>query len=177
MPYFNNDTENVKLSVMYMLLRMQTSLTESQLITAVTEAAQANYFDVQLAVTELETLGYLATSSGAKGMRFSLTPKGFSNLALMARNMPESQRRAFDIYVSENKERLLDMEFFSAFVSKNPQGGFNAHLTSLENGRVILSLMINVPDNITAERMCRAWREKNADIYTLLYAVLDDRDN
>ena len=174
MAYFTNDTETVKLCVMYMLKTMNGHLTLPQLITSVTEATGMRYFDVQLAIAELEDRGMLASSPSAAGTEYSVTSSGHETLVAMVKSLPASIRSSCDRYVAENRKKIMELGFFSTNSCKNPSGGVDVTLTSIEKDRTIISLTINVTDQKTADSICSSWEKKCSDVYSSVFSILTE---
>lgn len=172
MPYFTSDMECIRLCVLFILEKMTVQLNSSQLITAVTEATESGYFDVQLAISELEDKGFLASVSGRQSPIYAITPKGADTLSLMAKNIPLSMRNACEKYVEENKERILNLGYFNARSCKSPNGGYDAVLSSMENDRIVLSVVINVADPEICRKMCAAWETRSGEVYDALFDIL-----
>lgn len=173
MPYFLNETESVKFYIMYILKLMLSRLTLPQLVTAVTEATGIGCFDIQLSLSELEHAGYIISETAPSGERYMLSPRGNRTVVLLAKSMPASSRHAIDKYVAENRERIAAMGYFSAKMRKNPAGGYDAVLSSVEDDRIMLALTINVADRTTADRICSSWENKTDKVYRALYDILN----
>ena len=177
MSYFSSDIENTKLLVMYMLKMLFAKVSADQLITAVTECTDIGYFDAQLAISELEKGGFLATSEGAKGMVYSLTPKGSKTLVLMAKNIPLSIRTACDNYLTENRKRILDLGYFSVYAMRNKAGTYDVVMSAFEGDRTLCSIKMDVPDKETAKKITDTWNRKSGAVYHTLYAILTEEDD
>ena len=172
MAYFTNDMENIRLCVLYMLKVLNAKVTDTQLITAVTEATQMGYFDAQLAIAELEDKGFIASAPGVRGMIYAVTPAGDETLELMSKKMPRSLRKACEDYADKYRDKIMNLGYFSAHKNKNPAGGYDVFLTSMDNERIVLSIALNVADSEICEKMCDAWESRSGEIYDAIYGIL-----
>lgn len=172
MAYFNDDIANVKLCVLYMLSKFETSATVPQITTALTEGLSLGYFDIQLAVAELEDNGFIAAVPCAYGMGYSITAKGDETLKNMGKNLPKSIRLTCDEYVHNNKLRIMQSEQYNAFTRKNPSGGYDVVLNAYDKDRLLLSVAINVADADIGKKMCNRWRDKSPEIYRIFFDVM-----
>lgn len=176
MAYFNDDLTNIRLCALYMLSIAKESLTAPQLTTALIEGAKLQYFEIQLAISELEETGCIASVVHAYGLGYTITEKGKETLALMGKNIPYSLRTSCDEYVKNNRLRIMLSEQMTAFSRKNPSGGYDVILTAFDKDRITLSLTINVATSETAEVMCREWQDKSSQIYSQIYNTLSNQD-
>ena len=172
MAYFANDMETINLCVLYMLKKLNAKVTAPQLITALTEATGLSYFDAQLAIAELEDKGFIASTPGVRGSQYSLSSNGNNMLFLLQTKLPRSIRSDCEEYATKYRSKILNLGFFSAYNSKNPSGGHNVFLSSMDNERIILSLQLNVADAATAEKMCKNWENCSGSVYKSVYDAL-----
>lgn len=172
MPYFNDEMTKIKLCVLYMMKALDATVTAPQLTTALMESAELLYFDIQLAISELEDNALIASVPCAYGTGFNLTSKGGEALEITKMTLPRSVRDNCDEYVRSNRLKILQSEQFSAHSKKNPAGGYDVILTSFDKDRMLCSVVLNVADAAMCDKMCGRWKDRSPDIYGLLFNEL-----
>ena len=172
MPNLKNDMSNIKLCVMYMLRALATEVTAPQLTVSLIEAVDLQYFDIQLAISELEDTGQIASVAHPYGTCYGLTEKGSSTLLLKEKTIPRSMRSACEDYAFSNRLDMMRSEQMSAYSRKNPAGGYDAVLSSFDTERVVLSVVVNVPDKTISDRMCEQWQKKSHQVYSAIFDEL-----
>lgn len=165
MAYFNDSISNIKLCVLYMLKQLDTSVTKHLLSVSLMEAVNLPYFDILLAISELESQGNIASVHFAYGTCYGITPKGLETLSDVEKNIPKSIRTSCDEYVKTKRSDFMKMEQLSAYSRENESGGYDAVLSSIDKDGVVLTIVISVVDKKICETMCKNWEQRSHKVY------------
>lgn len=161
-----------KLIVLYMLDRVSFPLTRAQIDNFILEKEYTNYLTLQQAIGELCDINLLSTRTIHNRTQLMLTDEGHTTLDFFRNNIPEAIKEEIDVYLKENSIALRNEVSVTGQYYKTTGGSYQATLTAMERGEVLMELTLNIPDEKTASAVCDHWQKKNEDIYAMLMKEL-----
>ena len=133
-----------KLMVLYMLNRVNFTLTNAQMSEFFLNHKYTDYFSFQETISELVEAKLIHVRSNHHASRYEITKDGEETLKYFSHKISPPIMNEIDEYIKENKFKL-------------------------RNGKnILISLDLSVPDEETAAHMCDNWRDKCQEIYQYL---------
>ena len=173
MSYFTDDKAMDRIQILYFIKSMGTELTKVQIASAFDSCRLCGYLETTLMLDEMESGGLLAAVPCEFGQVYVLTPEGKATLDATEGQLPKSVKNACDTYIREYGESLLRMEQFYARILPGSSGGVDVVLRAVDHNRVLLSMVMNLPDMETAKAVCENWERRAESAYAaLMNAIL-----
>lgn len=170
MAYFADEKETNRIRVLYFINAFSVPLSKTQIASAFFDEGWLGYFETVLLIDELEAAALIASRPCAFGPGYALTAHGEETLKTLSAQLPISAKSAVDSYIAEYGKQLLRMEQFYARSVASPSGGYDVILRAYEADRMLLGVVINLPDADLARRACDNWVSTASTTYA---AVLD----
>lgn len=161
-----------KLIILYMLSKVDYSLTRIQLFNYILDKEYTDFFTLQEVMSELVDNGLVETKSARNASHLLITPKGRETFELLKNDISESIREEIDTYLKENDVQLRNEVSISADYYKNTFGEYIAELNAKERNTDVLSIKIALPNEEVASAICTNWHKKNQDVYAYLMECL-----
>lgn len=172
---FENSTEELayhKLLVLYILDKIKTDLTNSQITQVVLETEMINYFSLQQMLSQLMDSKLLKLYEKNSREYYTLTQKGLEILECFFTRIPENVTNKVDNYIDKNGESLLnETQVKSSFV-KQSENEFIVNLRVIENQSNLIDLNLNVSSEKQAVLICDNWKNNASYMYTQVIELL-----
>ncbi len=97
-----------KLIILYMLKKIDFSLTNSQISDFILEQGYTSYFTLQSVLSELTESGLIHQETILNSSYYTITPEGEETLSFFENNISASIREDIDRYLKANKLQLRD---------------------------------------------------------------------
>jgi DNA-binding PadR family transcriptional regulator len=166
-----------KLIVLYILDRVDFPMTNTQVVSIITEREYANYFTVQQVLAELVDDGYISLEQKRNAAFYRITPDGHEALSFFYKNISRNIRDDIDMYLSEQQYALREESSNVADYYEARKGEYSVELKVLERDATVIEIHLTVPSRENAETICRNWRKNNADVYAyILNSLLGDNE-
>ena len=172
MAYFTDENVKDRIHLLYFIKSMGTLLTKVQITSAFDSNRWNGYFETSLLLDELDSKGLLETVPCTFGQGYALTPEGSDTLTHLEGQLPLSLKSDCDTFIREHGESLIHMEQFFARILPCTSGGCDVVLRAMDHDRLLLSLVINLPDMNTAKTVCENWEKHASDAYEALLRAL-----
>jgi capsular polysaccharide biosynthesis protein len=169
-----SDMENLeilmlyKLIILYMLNKVDYSLTKSQVFDFMLDKNYTDYFTLQKVMNQLTDDLLIESKFVRNASHLSITDKGQETIELLKNDISESIREEIDTYLSDNDVRLRNEVSISSDYYKNTGGEYVAELGARERNSDLITLKITMPTEEAASTICNNWQKKNQDIYAYL---------
>ncbi len=161
-----------KLIILYILSKVDYSITRTQLFGYMLDKGYTDYFTLQAVMSELIDNGLLETKSARNATHLLMTGKGRETFEYLENDISESIRNEIDTYLTENAVQLRNEVSISADYYKTTFGEYVAELTAKERNIDQLSIKITMPSEEAAAEICSNWQKKNQDVYAYLMGTL-----
>lgn len=161
-----------KLIVLYMLDNVDFPLTRASVFDFMMGKGYVTFFSLQQAINELIDAGLLVSESSHNATRLIITENGRQTLSYFENRIPDNIKTEIATYLSDNSIQLRSHTSVSADFYKATNGEYEINFEVKDKGSNLISLSISVPTQEAAEKMCRAWEGKNAQIYDYIYKTL-----
>ncbi|NTW71966.1 MAG: DUF4364 family protein [Eubacteriaceae bacterium] len=169
------DSENVlenKLIILYALNQFKVPINKEQISQIILENVQISYFDVQFLINSLLEDEFLNKIDDNNHEYFSISEKGRDTLNLFTDRIPFYLKEIIDIFIRENKDKVLKQVKNISSFKITGDGEFEVSLRLLENDVSLIDLTLNVVNKTQARFICDNWEAKGQSIYTEIIDAL-----
>ena len=155
-----------KLMVLYMLNRVNFTLTNAQMSEFFLNHKYTDYF--QETISELVEAKLIHVRSNHHASRYEITKDGEETLKYFSHKISPPIMNEIDEYIKENKFKLRNEVGNIADYYQTSNLDYVVHCEVREGKNILISLDLSVPDEETAAHMCDNWRDKCQEIYQYL---------
>ena len=164
-----------KLLLLYILNKMNLSLSSIQLTQIVLENTDINYFTLQQYIDELTKNNLISKNQTQGKVYYSITKEGKKILDLFIGRLPENWSNEIDNYISKNKSSILDESRSIGNYRKKGDGEFEVELKILENEVELIGLSLIVTTQQQARDIIDNWKAHGEKIYPSIIKSLIDK--
>ncbi|MCR5507356.1 MAG: DUF4364 family protein [Lachnospiraceae bacterium] len=157
-----------KLIILYMLDKVDYSLTKSQVFDFMLDKNYTDYFTLQKVMNQLTDDSLIESKFKRNASHLTITGKGKETIGLLKNDISDPIRAEIDKYLTDNEVQLRNEVSISADYYKSTAGEYVAELTARERNTDLLSIRITMPTEDAASEICNNWQKKNQDIYAYL---------
>jgi predicted transcriptional regulator len=161
-----------KLIILYMLGKVDYSLTKSQVFDFMLVKNYTDYFTLQKVMNQLTDDAMIESKFVRNTSHLSITDKGRETIELLKNDISESIRNDIDGFLQDNDVRFRSEVAISSDYFRNTDGEYVAELVIREKNSDHLNLKISMPTEEMASQICNNWQAHNQDIYAYLMEML-----
>lgn len=161
-----------KLIVLYMLDRVDSSMTYSQISQFILEKGYTNFFTLQNVLATLISDGFITDESYHNSTHYKITDEGRETIDFFRYKIPSSIVSDINLFLSENKYELKEAVNNISEYYKAINGEYEVHCQVKEKGYPIIDLKLTVPDELQADVMCGKWKDASPEIYDFIMSHL-----
>lgn len=161
-----------KLIILYMLGRVNFSLTKAQIGDFILENGYTNFLTLQQMIAELIDADMVSSEKIRNRTHLSLTEDGKQTLQYFENRISDVIKEQVNQYLKDNEMELRNEVSIMSDYYKATSGEYEAHLVALEKGVPLIDLKLSVPFEEAAISICDNWQEKNQEIYQYLVKKL-----
>lgn len=162
-----------KLIILYMLSRVDFTLTKIQISDFMMEKEYTNNFlSLQQAINELIDARLVEGNYIRNHTHLNITEKGEETLSFFGNRIDYTIKTDIDSYLKENGLKLRNEVSVLSDYMKASTGEYEAHLIAKDKGIRLVDITLSVPMEETAISICDKWQEKNQEIYQYLVSQL-----
>ncbi len=154
-----------KLMVLYMLKKINFSLTNAQISDFILERGYTNYFTLQECLSELEASGLVNMESVRNMSFYTLTKEGDETVGYFEGRISAAIRDDIDNYLKENRIELRRETSVLADYYKNTEGEYSVRCRVREKDADLIDLTLTVPGEAQAKAICAQWKKKSQPVY------------
>lgn len=161
-----------KLIVLYMLDRVNFTLTNSQISGFILDKGYTNYFTLQEAINGLIDSGFAYVSNMRGASHYKITDKGEEALSMFENRIPYAIKQdVLDFFekqqINLKKETEVQADYFL-----NDMNEYTVSCVINDRNEPLLDIRFCVPTQAVASAICENWRHKSTEIYDLLVKQL-----
>ena len=161
------DEQNMqyKLMVLYMLSKVDFSLTYTHISDFILGRGYTDYFSLQQAIAELTEAGLVHQETLRSTTYYMITPEGEETIGFFKSRISLPIREDIDHWLKENHLAMLNDVSVRADYYRDTEGNYEVRCTIREKKTDIFDLHLKVTDEPVAKAMCKQWKAKNQSIY------------
>ena len=176
---FTPDTTTNKLTLLFVLDKMEIPLTENSIIDICTSRNNwLNYMDCKDILWQLLEVGFIYnTNNESDESRYGITMDGRNCLSHFFLRIPQSLREQITAFVKENRMSFKRSQEYVSDYTKNPDGTYTVVLKIKEPliTQPLLEIKLKAPNRHSAIVACKKWKEKAPNVFEYLYdSVIDN---
>lgn len=157
-----------KLTLLYMLDKVDFPLTYSQVSEFILDKGYTNYFTLQQAINELTEAEFIRVKQIRNSSHYSITDAGRETLEFFGKSIPEGIRSDIDTFLEEQHYQLRnESETIADYYQEKPDL-FMVKCEVRENSHPLVEITLSVTTKDQAVAICDNWQKHNAEIYTYL---------
>jgi len=169
----NSETGKViKLTIMYILNRVDMPISNSQITNYMLENDYTDYFTIQQFMGELIDDGFVWSKTVRNRTFYSLSDSGKESFDVLSSELSQKIRDDVDEYIRKNAMKIREESDVGSTYIETSLGTYDVHLFIDEAGERIFEIHLIVPDREKAKRMCSAWAKKSEELYPLVFEKL-----
>ena len=154
-----------KLIVLYILDKIEISISNAQITNIILENNIINYFSLQESIAELEKSDLIKLEDNQGKLAYQISEAGQRAVSMFVGRIPKSNKTLINDYILKNKDRIKkESEIFADF-SKNNENEYVVNLKVVENEIVLIDLKLNVVSDKQARLICDKWTSSSSKIY------------
>ena len=176
---FENSSEELasnKLLILYMLDKIKMDLTNSQITQFIMETELMNYFSLQEFLSQLIESKFIEVYNESNKEFYTLTNNGMQALEYFLGRIPQDIKDRIDIYVTQNKNQILNETQVKSDFVKVSDNEFIVSLKVIENETNLIDLNLSVSSNKQAKLICDNWKNNASHVYADIIQLLISAD-
>ena len=159
-----------KLLILYLINRMELSMSRAQITDFVMEKDFMNYFVLEETLADMVEQGLLDAISenaqDANTTRYTVTNNGLISLEYFENHIPRPMRVLINQYVEENRGKVKrDYEVTATYFPNTETEDYHVKCGVYEDMRVLLELAISVDTREQAKQIQANWRNNASLLY------------
>ena len=154
-----------KLIILYMLSKVDFSLSNSQITNFVLEKEYTDYLTLQQALAELLEVKLIHVEPSSKISLYNITEEGIETLGFFENRISEQIKDEILSYIQRNGYELYEERSVLADFEKNRENEYSVRCRVMEKKSPLIDLTITVPTLEEAEMVCRNWEKESQPVY------------
>lgn len=160
-----------KLTILYMMDSVTMSLSNAIISDFLLKENLTDYFNIQIALNELETDGLITSSSTYSTTYYSITGDGKETLDCFHNELTPTLKNHVRTYIKEHSSEIVEM--LSVKTDYEISGnGYLARCDIYERGTLLTSISLQVDTEEQAQHICNNYRLSSSEIYAFLIRTL-----
>lgn len=159
-----------KTTILYLLDRAQTPLSNIQITSFFLENNYTDYFQIQKALNELQDYSLLTARPGHRNTQYLLTPSGKDTLRSSTDKLTDGIREDVYRFLEENQIHFREENAASAYYCRTKELSYAAVCRLCSDEKPVLELTLTARTKPEAEAICRNWEKSSQNVY---HAILD----
>lgn len=161
-----------KLLLIYILEKINVSISKNKLTEIVLENNLINYFTLQEYINELISSNFLECTEFDKKHRLKLTSKGHKVLKMFKNRISYDKIKIIDSYIQKNISTIKNEISLTADYTIAENNSFTVNLCAYEKDITLIDLKINVSTNKSAKSICEKWKANSTQLYNDILKML-----
>ena len=161
-----------KLIILYMLSKVEFSLSNSQITNFVLEKEYTDYLTLQQALAELLEVKLIHVEPSSKSSLYNITEEGIETLGFFENRISDQIKEEILSYIQRNGYELYNERSILADFEKNHDNEYSVRCRVMEKKSPLIDLTITVPTLEEAEMVCRNWENASQPVYAYIMKEL-----
>lgn len=161
-----------KLIILYMLSKVNFSLSNGQITDFILEKEYTDYMTLQQALAELLEVRLIQVDASSKNSLYNITDEGLETLGFFENRISDQIKEDITSYIQSHGYELYNERSVLTDFSKNADNEYAVRCRVMEKKSPLIDLTITVPTLQDAEQVCRNWENVSQPLYAHIMAEL-----
>lgn len=161
-----------KLIILYMLSKVNFTLSNSQITDFILEKEYTDYLTLQQALAELLDSKLIQVDASSTNTLYSITEEGIETLGFFENRISEQIKEDITSYITSHGYELYDERSVLADFERNSENEYEVRCRVMEKKSALIDLTITVPTLEDAETVCRNWQDGSQPVYAYIMSEL-----
>ncbi len=161
-----------KLIILYMLDKVNSPLTNSQICNFLLDHDYTSYFHLQETLSEMTESQLISVSAVRDTSYYKVTEKGSATLSYFTNEISGVIKEEVLQYLEENHVEIRNRTAVLADYYKNTAQEYLVRCQVKERGGNLIDLTLSVPTEEAARSICHKWEGKCQEIYAFIMKEL-----
>lgn len=166
-----------KLIILFILDKVNFSLTNAQISNFILEKEYTTYFTIQQVISDLTNSELIRTETIRNSTYYKINDAGKETLSFFNNKIPDTIKSEIVEYLNENKYELRDEVSTIADYFKEKPDQYSVRCQVKEQDISIIDLNLVVPLEEEAIAICNNWKAKSPEVYSYLIKTLMNSEN
>ena len=165
-----------KLIVLFALNKVESPLTNTQLLDLFQKMHYTSYFHLQEVLSDLESDRLISADRKHRTTYYVLTDEGLRTHNLFSGEIPPGIRDEVTAYLLSNGRELRREAGVISDYSRTSAQDYTVHCTAKEGELTLIDLKLSVPTEAAASALAESWRTRSQEAYqALIQALLSEK--
>lgn len=156
-----------KLTVLYLLDRAGTKLSQSFISAFLLENGYANLINLMQTYDEMAANGLVSVSEEDGAAFLMITAAGRESLSYFRGELSSAIRTEADAYLKDNGVRIRRDKELTGSYYRRPSADYAVTVAVMENEQPVIELTLSVPDEAAAKKVIENWKAESGEIYRI----------
>lgn len=161
-----------KLIVLFMLQKIDFSMTFSQISDFVLGQGYTDYFTLQSSISELMEADLIHQETVRNISYYTITPEGEETIGFFGKRISPDIRSDILQYLKKNKMQMRNDTSVRADYYRSTSGGYEVRCRAFERQETLIDLKLSVPYEEQAKDICKNWNEQSQAVYAYIMQTL-----
>lgn len=161
-----------KLMILYILDRIDFSMTDSQLTDFFIGKNYTDFFTLRETINDLVVDGYIEKESVRNKTLYKITESGGETLSYFFKDISPAAREDIDQYLTSQRYHIKEEQSTPADYFEVRHSEYLADCKIIERDTTLFDLQIVLSSEAEAERLCNNWRDNSSELYTYVVTKL-----
>ncbi len=162
-----------KMIILYFLHAAKQDISNAILSDFILRNRYTDYFSIQETLASLREDRLILADQTKSTAYYSLTDKGEEVLQLLLHKLPADTMQQIDSYLKDHRIQIARDLAVRTDYTRTESGEYKATCTATEHGRHLFTVILNVPTEEDATKICQNFREHSDDAYASLLNILN----
>ena len=155
-----------KLTILYMLNKLDSQLTRGQLSNFFVKNNYTDSFHLNNDLSELVDSKFIECVEIRNTSYFSITPDGYETLAFFKNQIPKGMLADVDRFIEENKMVMKNEVGTISDYYRHTNGDYICNCKIMEGKSLLYEINLSVPTEEEAIKVCGNWQMNSEEIYS-----------
>ena len=162
-----------KLIILYFLYAAKQDISNAIISDFILQNRYTDYFSIQETLSSLKEDGLINAYQTISTAYYSLTDDGRETVQLFLQKLPADTVRQIDGYLKEHRIQIARDLAVRTDYTRTANGEYKTTCTVSEHGSHLFTVILNVPTEETAVKICRNFKENSDAAYSSLLNTLN----
>ena len=161
-----------KLIILFLLDKVDFSMTNTQISDFILEKDYTNYFNIQQSLSELIEAEFVTIESIGHNSHYRITESGRETLSFFGHMIPTGIQEDSLSYLHKNQYSLRNEVSTLSEYYEAKKGEYIVRLRVIEKEESIIDLSLTVPTAEEASKICNNWKLRSQQVYAHVLTTL-----